>query len=295
MFHIIFIIEFQKGRVFMKNILLKRKILTIFLIILTLTLLIFLRPSIAEKAETEELKELKMIMNMNNDVVPETYNFDIRERPEGEIDNIRIEYVLLENETEEAKIFLPDASKAYSINVSTDKTCHIIMDYSEYTATATIEMRIKPPPYKTYLSPRSAVISFFPSGEIRLSNDMKIYEKEIRFNVSFERKSMGDSKYRKIMFSCYAYDFKLFPYKNGIIINDCPKSVYFELYVFPGGKEPYDDHFIYNSPSDRLSIDKKEEIKTVWVTLNERDYPIALVDEDNDGIFDIDVAGVINR
>jgi len=269
MFHIIFTTEFQKGRVFMKNFLSKRKIAIIFLIILTLTLLIFLRPNIAEIVERVELRR---IANMNKKVIPEVYDFIYDEYPEN-VGNARVEYVLPSEGREYAEIFLPDAQKAYTVNFAkTTHRCRIIMDYAEYTATVELTTH--------YLSTYTAV-SFYLSGEIRVSSDV-----DINPRIYFESKS--DSIQPKMRLDIRAQNAKIFPYKNGFVIDDYSKLYYAYAFLYDDkGDFAYRGYYI-----ETQNIQIKSDM--VWITLiNNEDYTayIAIMaDTYSIGVFDTDLA-----
>jgi len=168
-----------------------------------------------ERKMAEEKAEIEKIMNMNNDVTPETYDFDMSKKPE-EIGDIKIEYVMDEEGSlymglaEIAYMNLPDASRAYKINmvmqpnVEWEQKCRIVMDHPDYEILVIVYS--------------DCTVNIFPSGEIRVSSDNEMQN----IFVKYKRKN-EDSLFKSEIsfFSQIVRDFKvcpLYPYKNDLVI-----------------------------------------------------------------------------
>jgi len=264
----------------MKSFLVKQENLAILIpFIIILAFMVFQNLS-AEKVKLKEFKELEMIMNMNNDTILETYNFDMSKR-EGEIGTIKIEYVELEQgsasggKSEIAEIYLPDATKAYTINTviqlneEPKQSCVFTMDYPDYEIIVVVH--------------GSTTVSIFPSGEVRLSSDVDSWR-----IVSYKRKNKDFMLFSEILFSFhYACDFKILPYRNGLII-EADSFDWMSMHV-------ENEERLYRTPY-YLRIDKyvdhEDKIKYVWVTRDKTGEPVALVDTNNDGDFDTNIAEV---
>jgi len=248
----------------MKNLLSKRNVSIFFLAILTLAVLILLSPSIAERAE------LRRIANMNKKVIPVTYDFIYDERPEY-VGDARVEYIW-PTKREEAEIYLPGANEARTVNVAvTNNVCNVIMDYPEYTANVKF---IKYSPY-------NAAVSFYPSGEIRVSSDI-----DIDFHIYFENKN--DPIQTILYFKICAQDAKVSPYENGFVIDDYNKLLEVCTYRYESfeKRERLAYRSFYAKTQDILI---KSDV--VWITpVDSEDHTAIMVDTFNIGVFDTDAA-----
>jgi len=253
----------------MKKFLLKRNVLVFSSIILILTfllLLVYLNP-------TKEKAELRRIANINNKAILVTYDFVYDERPEY-IGDARVEYVLSATGREQAEIYLPDANEARTVNVAKiNKLCRIIVDYAEYTAKVEL-----------LYSPTTVAVNFYPSGEIRVSGDA-----EIESYIYFESKN--DPMQPRMYLRIFAKDTKIFPYENGFIIDD-----YRKLYEVVALR--YDENGRPVPCSVYVKIqDIQIKYDLAWITFLDTQvsvyerYIAIMVDTDNDGVFDTDVAG----
>jgi len=231
-----------------------------------------------ERTANEEKAELERIMNMNNNVTPETYDFDMSERPE-EIGDIKIEYVEEEEGSshyglaEIAYINLPDASKAYSINVvlqpgaEPEQHCRIFMDHPDY------EILV--------IAYDKCTVSVFPSGEIRISSDDEMQD----VFVEYKRKNEDSLFESQISFySQILRDFKvypLYPYRNDLVL-EADNLRYTSMRYEPG-------QYSYGFADKYTNHDKWT--KRALITKNKSGETFALVDTDNDGIFDTNIVG----
>jgi len=250
----------------MKNFLSKRKILIFFLAIIILALLAFLSPSIAERAK------LRIIANMNNKVIPITYDFVYDERPEH-IGDAKVEYVF-PTKREQAEIYLPDTGKECTVNITaTNNICSAIMDYPEYA------VKVKFIRYKPY----TATVNFYLSGEIRVLCDV-----DIDLYIYFESKN--DPIQPKLVFSMYAQNTNIFPYENGFIIDDYNKLK--EVSTLR-----YDVRGRLVSRSFYAQIqDVPIKSDMVWIApTDDENYIAIMVDTFKIGIFDTNVAYLWDR
>jgi len=199
-------------------------------------------------------------------------------RPE-EIGDIKIEYVEEEEGSshyglaEIAYINLPDASKAYSINVvlqpgaEPEQHCRILMDHPDY------EILV--------IAYDKCAVSVFPSGEIRVSSDNEMQN----IFVEYKRKNEDSLFKSEISFiSQIVRDFKvcpLYPYRNDLVIetdNFDYTSIYYE----------FRQHYSYSLMNEYTKHNKL--IKRALITVDKDGETLALIDTNNDGIFDINIA-----
>jgi len=263
-------VRLRKVVVFMKNFLSKRKILIFFLVIIFIipVFLVFLN-RFREKAEFEK------IMNMNNDIIPEIYNFDMSERPE-EIGDIKIEYEEKEQSAKKwdiAKVFLSDANKAYIINTvlesnkEPEQQCYIIMDHPDYEILAAVN--------------GNSAINLFPSGEVRVSSGSELW-----CAVQYIHKNEDSLHTDKVLFSFQkVQDVKVYPlysYRNDLLIEtDHLDNAHITVYHQE------------NSTQYRL-IDKytnqKKGLKSALITKDRNGEFTALIDTNDNGVFDTNIA-----
>jgi len=262
----------------MKNFLSKRKILIFFLVIIFIipVFLVFLN-RIREKAEFEK------IMNMNNNVIPEIYYFDMSERPE-EIGDIKIEYVEEEEGSTKwgladiANLYLPDANKAYTINtvlesnVEPEQQCRITIDHTDY------EILV--------IAYSKCAVSVFPSGEVRVSSDIESQY----VSVSYKRKNADSLLSNEISFFLqsvrYAKVYPLYPYRSDLIVES--DNLYYTNISYLGLYRNHPNYWSSYSLYNNEYANRKEGIKRALIT-NKNGEPVALIDANNNGIFDTNI------
>jgi len=228
----------------------------------------------AMEMNDQEKTELERVMNMNNDVFSETYDFDMSERPR-EIDNVEIEYVKFEGDSsifDIARMCLPEATKAYTINTIIESNtkpkqeCHITMDHPDYEFSIAVR--------------GNSAISIFPSGEVRASSDDALW-----YTIVYKRKNEEFMLFNEISFSCQnVHNIIIFLYKNGLII----EADYFGGTNIDIKNEEQQHSSSFSFSKDKYT-DQKGVAKRVWVTKNENGEPLALIDTDDDNIFDTNI------
>jgi len=252
----------------MKRFLVNKRIWIFTFIIVCLLLLIIVNIIMILKKRNVALLEISNAKKFDIIYDNISYSFNVEEKLK-EFKEFKIKYISNKNLT---RIYLPDITKEYKVFIYTNENCNIVMNYIDYKISV--------------ITQNDVMIDFSPFGYVHLkSSNPKNWH-----SVNIESKNKinnVDLVWQKIEVSfTNKSNFKLYRYKNGYMLeSDYIYSTSMEVY------NSYKNSWVFSLYNPKNI--PKEKIFPVWITQNEHGYIVALIDSDDDGIFDTDISVVV--